>query len=85
MYSFAIVMWEVITGEPPFSVRSRHEMEDLVCNLQCGAFVRPPVSSDSEIPKEILDLMENCWNENPNLRPKMKDVLVVFQKQSAGR
>ncbi|XP_058081800.1 serine/threonine/tyrosine-protein kinase HT1-like [Magnolia sinica] len=67
IYSFAIVLWELLTNRMPFEGMS---------NLQAAyaaAFknVRPSLD---DIPKDLVALLESCWAEDPASRPEFKQI-----------
>ncbi|KAG9151127.1 hypothetical protein Leryth_002703 [Lithospermum erythrorhizon] len=68
VFSFGIVMWEILTGEEPYA------------SMHCGAIIggivnntlRPPIPErcDSEWKK----LMEECWSPDPSIRPSFTEI-----------
>ncbi|KAF4355351.1 hypothetical protein CsatB_025477 [Cannabis sativa] len=68
VFSFGIVMWEILTGEEPYA--------DMHCGAIIGGIVnntlRPtiPKRCDSEWRK----LMEECWSADPEARPSFTDI-----------
>ncbi|XP_031481031.1 serine/threonine-protein kinase STY13-like [Nymphaea colorata] len=71
VYSFAIVLWELLTNRLPFEGMS---------NLQAAyaaAFkkVRPDLGN---IPKELVPILECCWAEDPNSRPGFQQVIEML-------
>uniref|UniRef100_A0A3B1IYN7 Receptor (TNFRSF)-interacting serine-threonine kinase 1, like n=1 Tax=Astyanax mexicanus TaxID=7994 RepID=A0A3B1IYN7_ASTMX len=70
VYSFAIVVWVVLTSQEPYeNARS----EDQIC--QC---VRQGDRPDEQLipddaPPEITRLMKACWDQDPQKRPTFKE------------
>ncbi len=64
IYSFGMLMWEISSGQPPFS-NYKHDF-DFVMNINNG--MRPKVVSGTPI--EYQSLMEQCWDADPLKRPK---------------
>ena len=69
VYSFSIVLWEMISGKLPFADKS---------NLQAAVAVslhglRPTIPEDC--PKSLCSLIERCWDKDPNVRPEFEEVL----------
>ncbi|RIA85457.1 kinase-like domain-containing protein [Glomus cerebriforme] len=81
IYSIAILMWEISSGQPPF-MNYEHDY-DLAMNIVNG--IRPKIVS--EIPLEYKNLMEQCWDADPLKRPdtfkilkKMDEINLNYQK-----
>ncbi|KAG9292314.1 hypothetical protein G9A89_009126 [Geosiphon pyriformis] len=69
IYSFAMLLWELATGKPPFHDRSHDHL--LIMDIFNGA--RPEITSPF-IPSSIAKLIEKCWDANPLNRPTAKEV-----------
>ncbi|POG75416.1 kinase-like domain-containing protein [Rhizophagus irregularis DAOM 181602=DAOM 197198] len=70
IYSIAILMWEISSGQLPF-INYEHDDYDLAMDIING--MRPEIVS--EIPLEYKILMEQCWDADPSKRPDV-DILV---------
>ncbi|XP_051983855.1 receptor-interacting serine/threonine-protein kinase 1 isoform X2 [Xyrauchen texanus] len=75
IFSFAIVVWVILTGLEPYE---HARSEEQICLCVCQG-ERP---SEEQIPKgtpeEIIDLMKACWDHEPNERPTFKDGYAKF-------
>ena len=78
VYSFAITLWEMATGQEPFSTVS--SVESLVRHV-CIEHARPPVPTTWG--RSLQKLVSSCWMPQPDQRPtfeeicsRMQDVLV---------
>ena len=69
IYSIGMLMWEISSGQPPFS-NYKHDF-DFVMNINNG--MRPKVVSGT--PMEYQSLMEQCWDADPLKRPDRKTLL----------
>ena len=67
VYSFAVVLWEICTLRKPFAGMSvaDHYREVIVGGL------RPPL--DPRWPARLVNLLQECWHEDPDRRPSMVD------------
>ncbi|RIB17992.1 kinase-like domain-containing protein [Gigaspora rosea] len=63
IYSFGMIMWEITSGQKPFSDRS-HDIH-LIIDICNG--IRPPIINDT--PQPFVDLMMKCWENDPSKRP----------------
>lgn len=69
VYSFAIVLWELLTNRMPFEGMS---------NLQAAyaaAFknTRPAISKS--LPEDLVFILQSCWAEDPDVRPNFAQVV----------
>ncbi|XP_027126629.1 RAF-like serine/threonine-protein kinase PRAF isoform X1 [Coffea arabica] len=68
VYSFGIVMWELVTGEEPYA--------DLHYGAIIGGIVsntlRPPVPESCD--PDWKSLMERCWSAEPSERPSFTEI-----------
>jgi len=67
-WSFGVVLWEIFSyGQLPFQGMSNLETVDAV---NSGHRLTIP----QKCPKEIADIMVECWNEYPEKRPSFQDL-----------
>lgn len=68
VFSFGIVMWEIVTGEEPYA--------DMHCGAIIGGIVnntlRPPVPEHCDA--GWRKLMEQCWSADPSQRPSFTEI-----------
>ena len=68
IYSFGMIMWEVMTGRRPFWDKS-HDT-NLIIEIVDG--LRPPIVTNA--PEGYIELMEVCWHSDPKKRPTTADI-----------
>jgi len=62
IYSFGIVMWELLTSEEPFA-----DIEKWLIPQASLDGKRPPIPKEAN--KEYVEIMQQCWDGNPENRP----------------
>ncbi|CAB4420685.1 unnamed protein product [Rhizophagus irregularis] len=82
VYSIAMLMWEISSGQPPF-IDCEHDY-DLAMNIVNG--IRPKIVPGT--PLEYKNLMKQCWDADPSkrlesytLRDKMREINLFYQSQ----
>ncbi|GAB2215715.1 hypothetical protein Droror1_Dr00020110 [Drosera rotundifolia] len=73
VYSFGIVLWELITGMLPFQNMSAVQAAFKVVNKG----VRPIIPNDC-LPA-LAEVMTRCWDANPDVRPPFSDVVKMLE------
>ncbi|KAK9069997.1 hypothetical protein SSX86_010395 [Deinandra increscens subsp. villosa] len=69
VYSFGIVLWELVTNRMPFEGMS---------NLQAAyaaAFKQERPNLSDDISPELAFIIQSCWVEDPNLRPSFDQII----------
>lgn len=72
VYSFAMVMFEIATGELPFY---DNEWTAFEVRTEVTAGARPALPPSVTLPDGYVALMEACWAGNPHDRPTFGEVL----------
>ncbi|RHZ84574.1 hypothetical protein Glove_79g140 [Diversispora epigaea] len=74
VYGFAMIMFEILTGIPPF-YNIPHD-KDLALKI-CNGY-RPEIPSNIAIPQLLVDIMKRCWNAKSEQRPTAKELYRDF-------
>ena len=72
VYSYAIILWELVTRQMPFG-----DIEAFSVPLMVSRGERPDLSKD--IPIEWRKLIKACWHQKPTSRPAFKKILVKLR------
>ncbi|MBA0564839.1 hypothetical protein Golob_009748 [Gossypium lobatum] len=73
VYSFGIVLWELITGLLPFQNMTAVQAAFAVVNKG----VRPVIPNDC-LPV-LREIMTRCWDINPEVRPPFTDIVKMLE------
>ncbi|RLN50502.1 hypothetical protein BBJ29_008402 [Phytophthora kernoviae] len=73
VFSFGIVIWEIVTGECPYDGMSQIQAALGVLNRN----LRPNIPRDC--PPFFSRLMKACWNRQPELRPSFPHIINAFR------
>uniref|UniRef100_A0A667YPE9 Guanylate cyclase n=1 Tax=Myripristis murdjan TaxID=586833 RepID=A0A667YPE9_9TELE len=84
VYSFAIIMQEVVVRAPPFCMLDLPAAEIIEKIRKPPPLCRPVVSPDYA-PMECIQLMKQCWNEQPEKRPPFEEIFDQFKNINKGR
>ncbi|KAF3677648.1 putative G-box-binding factor 1-like [Capsicum annuum] len=66
VYSFSMILWELLTNSTPFKGRS-----NIVVAYATATKMRP---STETIPSDIEPLLSSCWAEDPAERPEFEQI-----------
>jgi serine/threonine protein kinase len=64
IYSFGIIMWEILTGERPY----KDQPHDINLAFKILDGLRPTIPEGT--PDNYCNLMQKCWHKNPAERPQ---------------
>ncbi len=83
VWSFGVTLWEILTlaREQPYESLTD---EQVVANLykEAKAFKRLP--RPRGCPREVGDLMEECWRRDASQRPSFREIHMFLQRKNLG-
>ncbi|XP_042003230.1 serine/threonine-protein kinase STY46-like [Salvia splendens] len=74
VFSFGVVLWELLTGKIPYEYLT--PLQAAVGVVQKG--LRPTIPKNTH-PK-LAELLEKCWQQDPAARPDFSEVMEISQK-----
>jgi len=75
VYSYAIMLWELLTVEVPFVGMKRSELERAVVRENR----RPKLDKNCGSP-QIQDLISRAWDQSPDSRPTFSSICEILEK-----
>ena len=69
VYSFAILLWELLTGDMPYA---KLNPSTITIGVTQGT-LRPPIPEGA--PPKVVELIQKCWNQEPTRRPSISRVV----------
>ncbi|XP_065094305.1 uncharacterized protein LOC135714821 [Ochlerotatus camptorhynchus] len=84
VYAFGIIMQEVVVRGEPYCMLSLSPEEIIVKIKKPPPLIRPSVSKGAA-PPEAINIMRQCWAENPEMRPDFVMICERFKQLNHGR
>lgn len=76
-YSYGIVLWEIMSRQPPYKNTNGPTVIYRVVNLN----ERPDISLvPADCPIQLMEIMKACWERDPTKRPLLGLVAKSLQK-----
>ncbi|XP_045565774.1 serine/threonine-protein kinase 10 isoform X2 [Salmo salar] len=83
IYSYGILLWSIFTGKEPYYADNPHLQSSMV-RFRVPMGDRPPLEAVDRDQAgglgEMVDLMVNCWDQQPSNRPRFLDCLTVTER-----
>ncbi|KAH3763716.1 serine/threonine-protein kinase STY46 [Pelomyxa schiedti] len=73
VYSYAIVVWEMVTRSVPYEDKDTWAIPVSVCKGE-----RPSIPKETH--PELAKIIKKCWNHNPSKRPTFTNALAMLAK-----
>ncbi|XP_016336834.1 retinal guanylyl cyclase 2 isoform X1 [Sinocyclocheilus anshuiensis] len=84
VYSFSIIMQEVVMRGPPFCMLE-NSFDEIVQKIRKPPPMCRPLVSPDHAPMECIQLMKQCWNEQPEKRPTFDEIFDQFKNVNKGK
>ncbi|RIA96280.1 kinase-like domain-containing protein [Glomus cerebriforme] len=77
IYGLGVLLWEITSGNPPFSDHSQDDLYALVIKICCENLREDPIMGT---PLKYLQLYQRCWDDDPKLRPDIEEVYEILSQ-----
>ncbi|XP_048779029.2 discoidin domain-containing receptor 2-like isoform X2 [Ostrea edulis] len=86
VWSFAVTLWEILTfaKDQPFDSLTDEQVIENAGHYYRNDSKEVYLSLPPNCPKEIYDLMVECWNRNEACRPTFREVHMFLQRKNMG-
>uniref|UniRef100_A0A8C1CC22 Guanylate cyclase n=1 Tax=Cyprinus carpio carpio TaxID=630221 RepID=A0A8C1CC22_CYPCA len=84
VYSFSIIMQEVVMRGTPFCMLE-YSFDEIVQKIRKPPPMCRPIVSPDHAPMECIQLMKQCWNELPEKRPTFDEIFDQFKNVNKGK
>ncbi|KAL3871564.1 hypothetical protein ACJMK2_039555, partial [Sinanodonta woodiana] len=86
VWSFAVTLWEILTfaRQQPFINLTDDQVIENAGHYYRNDNQQVYLPQPPDIPKEIFDLMLECWNRQESVRPTFKEIHMFLQRKNMG-
>ncbi|XP_066996619.1 discoidin domain-containing receptor 2 [Anabrus simplex] len=86
VWSFAVTLWEILTfaREQPFEDLGDEKVIENVTHFFRDDGLQMLLPMPINCPKEIYDLMRECWQRNESDRPNFREIHLFLQRKNLG-
>ncbi|KAK4378190.1 hypothetical protein RND71_000052 [Anisodus tanguticus] len=74
VFSFGVVLWELLTGKLPYEYLT--PLQAAIGVVQKG--LRPTIPKHT--PPKLAELLETCWQQEPTSRPDFSEIVDILQQ-----
>ncbi|WBR14733.1 Ser/thr kinase [Pandoravirus kuranda] len=74
VYSFGIILWEVLTRQQPYSGMSPAAVAVAVIRDDARPRIPSDLNADTQ-PQAYVDLIRECWHRDPTVRPTFIEIM----------
>ncbi|XP_073975548.1 discoidin domain-containing receptor 2-like isoform X3 [Rhodnius prolixus] len=86
VWSFGVTLWEmlVVCGQKPYGEMTSEQVVENCNHWYQGDGQARLLSRPQTCPREIYDLMTECWKRNESDRPKFSEIHLFLQRKNLG-
>lgn len=86
VWSFAVALWEILTfcRQQPYEALCDEKVIENVGHFYNNDGFQVYLPQPNNCPKEIYDLMQECWQRNESQRPNFREIHLFLQRKNLG-
>ncbi|XP_011176649.1 discoidin domain-containing receptor 2 isoform X2 [Zeugodacus cucurbitae] len=86
VWSFAVTLWEILTfaREQPYEHLSDEKVIENIGHIYADDKLHELLPMPLNCPREIYDLMCECWQRNESSRPNFREIHLFLQRKNLG-
>ncbi|KAG0417059.1 hypothetical protein HPB47_005921 [Ixodes persulcatus] len=86
VWAFAVTLWEILTfaRQQPFASLSDEQVIENVGHFYHNDALQSTLPQPPNCPREIYDLMRECWQRNDSERPNFREIHLFLQRKNLG-
>lgn len=86
VWAFAVTLWEILTfaRQQPFASLSDEQVIENVGHFYHNDALQSNLPQPPNCPREIYDLMRECWQRNDSERPNFGEIHLFLQRKNLG-
>jgi discoidin domain receptor family protein 2 len=86
VWSFGVTLWELVTfaREQPYQHLSDAAVIDNCNHFYRGDGQQQYLQRPDGCPREIFDLVHECWNKEETCRPTFREIHMFMQRKNMG-
>lgn len=77
VFSYGVILWELATRKPPYYGIDGQDVAKKVVQEN----LRPPIR-EKDAPGPFLELMQLCWDRNPDKRPNFQQIISMLNQMN---
>ncbi|KAF7084834.1 hypothetical protein CFC21_088362 [Triticum aestivum] len=79
-FAFGLILYEMIEGSPAFHPKPQEEAAKMICSEGLRPLFK---NKPKSYPEGVKELIQECWDPTPSVRPTFSDIIVRLNKISA--
>ena len=87
MWSFGVCLWEILSlaSVRPHARMDDRQVLDLLATMSSSSQEDQVVlERPSNCPRDVYDLMMECWRREPQARPSFREIHLFLQRKNIG-